>query len=73
MQPSYDRLRRPAGMNDIMLGRKLGKGCQLKYADFPMSKRLTKNKFAEADKKALTSNDMRHRLRHTAAQMAIAT
>jgi hypothetical protein len=57
MQPSYDRSRRPAGMNDIMLGRKMGKGCQLKYADFPMSKRLTINKFAEADKKALTTCD----------------
>jgi hypothetical protein len=31
---------------------KLGKGCQLKYADFPMSKRLTRNKFANAKKKA---------------------
>ena len=57
MQPSYDRSRRPAGTNDIMLGRKMGKGCQLKYADPPMSKRLTINKFADSDKKALMTCD----------------
>ena len=57
MQPSYDRSRRPAGINDIMLGRKMGKGCQLKYADLPMSKRPTINKFADSDKKALTTCD----------------
>ena len=57
MQPSYDRSRRPAGINGIMLGRKMGKGCQLKYADPPMSKRLTINKFVEADKTALMTCD----------------
>jgi hypothetical protein len=39
-------------MNDIMLGRKLGKDCQLKYADLPMHRRLTRNKFADADQDA---------------------
>jgi hypothetical protein len=57
MQPSYDRSRRPAGTNDIMLGRKMGKGCQLQYADPPMSKRLTINKFADSDKKVPFSDD----------------
>jgi hypothetical protein len=41
-QPDYDRSRRSAGVNDIMLGRRMGAGCQLKYADFPMHYRFTK-------------------------------
>ena len=32
-QTAYNRSLRPAGSNDIMLGRNLGTGCQLKYAD----------------------------------------
>jgi hypothetical protein len=40
-----------------MLGWKMGKGYQLKYADPPMSKRLTINKFAYSDKKALMTCD----------------
>jgi hypothetical protein len=52
-QPDYDRSMRPARSCDIMLGRKLGTGCQLKYADLPMSKRLTINKFVDSDKRAL--------------------
>jgi hypothetical protein len=32
-QPDYDRSMQPAGSFDIMLGRKLGTGCQLKYSD----------------------------------------
>ena len=50
MNPNYDHGRHPAGPNDIRLGRKMGQGCQLKYADFP--KRITRNKFAAADKEA---------------------
>ena len=32
-QTAYNRSLRPAGSTDIMLGRNLGTGCQLKYAD----------------------------------------
>ena len=32
-QPDYDRSMRPARSCDIILGRKLGTGCQLKYSD----------------------------------------
>ena len=32
-QTAYNRSLHPAGSNDIMLGRNLGSGCQLKYAD----------------------------------------
>ena len=31
--PDYDRSLQPAGSCDIMLGRSLGTGCQLKYSD----------------------------------------
>jgi hypothetical protein len=48
-RPNYDRSRRPAGVNDVMLGRKMGKGCQLKYADLSMHYIFTRKKFADAD------------------------
>ena len=59
MTPHYECFDRPAGSNDVTLGRKMGQGCQLKYADFPArlrTKNDRKNMYDNVDKSRLKRN-----------------